>query len=102
MIQLETNKQFDELIHHKTVMLFSADWCPDCRYLEPIIPELEEEFPEQTFVYVDRDLFLNICTEHGIFGIPSFIVFDKGEESGRFVSKNRKTKSEIESFLKRI
>jgi len=34
-----------------------------------------------------------------IFGIPSFIAYENGIEIGRFVSKLRKTKNEIESFL---
>ncbi|SIE49450.1 Uncharacterised protein [Mycobacteroides abscessus subsp. abscessus] len=33
------------------------------------------------------------------FGIPSFIAFRDGEESGRFVSKDRKTQEEIENFI---
>ena len=43
---------------------------------------------------------LNYVIELDIFGIPSFLVFENGEEKGRFVSKDRKTKEEIESFLK--
>ena len=34
-----------------------------------------------------------------IFGIPSFVVLENGQEIGRFVDKNRKTKTEITSFL---
>ncbi|EAC6938414.1 thiol reductase thioredoxin, partial [Listeria monocytogenes] len=37
-----------------------------------------------------------------IFGIPSFLAFEDGEEVGRFVSKDRKTKEEINDFLAAI
>ncbi|KHE71055.1 thioredoxin family protein [Halobacillus sp. BBL2006] len=100
MITLESDRHLKELIENQSVvLLFSADWCPDCRIIEPIIPELEEEFNEWSFVYVNRDQFIHICAENDVFGIPSFIAFKEGEEVGRFVSKDRKSKEEIEEFL---
>ncbi|MCP3033110.1 thioredoxin family protein [Halobacillus sp. A1] len=103
MITLESDGQLKELINDKkTVLLFSAQWCPDCRIIEPILPEVEGEFSDWTFVYVDRDQFIHICAENDIFGIPSFLAFDEGEEVGRFVSKEAKTQKEIEDFMNSI
>jgi len=34
----------------KKVFVFSADWCGDCRYLKPFLPEIEAENPEFTFI----------------------------------------------------
>lgn len=100
MKTLETIKQFNEWINNDDViMLFSADWCPDCRVIEPILPEIEAAFPAYRFVLVDRDEFIEICQEHNVFGIPSFLAFQKGKEVGRFVSKDRKTKEEIIEFI---
>ncbi|WP_273851093.1 thioredoxin family protein [Guptibacillus spartinae] len=83
----------------KSVLLFSADWCPDCRIIEPFLPELEKEYNEIDFYYVDRDEHIELCQEMDVFGIPSFVAFKDGEETGRFVSKMRKSKEEIEEFL---
>lgn len=100
MQKLESMNQYQALKSEgKTVFLFSADWCPDCRVIEPILPGIEADYPEYTFVYVDRDEFIELCQEMDIFGIPSFVAYHNGEEAGRFVSKNRKTKEEIENFL---
>ncbi|GGC94083.1 thiol reductase thioredoxin [Thalassobacillus devorans] len=100
MEQLKSEEQFHEYRNHdKVIMLFSADWCPDCRFIEPFLPELEEKYKDYTFLYVDRDEFLDICVDYGVLGIPSFVAFDKGVEIGRFVSKQRKTKEEIETFI---
>ncbi|MGR3765397.1 thioredoxin family protein [Rossellomorea sp. NS-SX7] len=100
MRKLETMEEFHELKNNgKHVFMFSADWCPDCRVIEPILPEIENEYSEYTFLYVDRDQFIDICIEHDIFGIPSFLAFDNGQETGRFVSKDRKTKEEIQEFM---
>lgn len=100
MKKLESVEQFNELKNNeKVVFLFSADWCPDCRFIEPFMPEVENEFSQFTFVYVDRDEFIEVCAESDVFGIPSFVAYEKGTELGRFVNKDRKTKEEIESFL---
>ncbi|MBN8236971.1 thioredoxin family protein [Halobacillus kuroshimensis] len=103
MITLESDQQLKELIENESViLLFSADWCPDCRVIEPFLPELEEKYSQWTFVYVDRDQFIHVCAENDIFGIPSFLAFREGGEAGRFVSKDRKTKEEIEAFLTKV
>ncbi|WP_153721853.1 thioredoxin family protein [Sporosarcina cascadiensis] len=100
MRKLETLEQFDGLKkEERVIFLFTADWCPDCRVIEPFLPELEIEFSEYEFFSVDRDDFIDLCSQHDIFGIPSFVAYSKGKELGRFVSKNRKTKEEIEEFI---
>src|SRR5690625_13315 len=100
METLQSKEQFDDTIKNDNViMLFSADWCPDCRVIEPFLPEVEATFPSYKFVMVDRDKFIEVCQEHNVFGIPSFLAFKDGKEVGRFVSKDRKTKEEIMEFI---
>ncbi|MDY0405304.1 thioredoxin family protein [Virgibacillus sp. 179-BFC.A HS] len=103
MEKLKSKEQFQEQIQQpKTICLFSADWCPDCRFIEPFLPQVEEMFTQYTFVLVDRDEFIDICQEYDVFGIPSFIAFQNGKEVGRFVSKDRKTKQEIIQFIESL
>lgn len=103
MKTLESIKQFNEYIKNDQIIaLFSADWCPDCRVIEPFLPEIEESFSDYTFILIDRDDFMEICQQYDVFGIPSFIAFKKGEEVGRFVSKDRKTKEEIVKFIQEL
>lgn len=103
MKQLESEAQYDELKNAgKHIFLFSADWCPDCRVIEPILPEVEQKYPEYSFVHIDRDKFIDICIANDVFGIPSFIAYEDGRELGRFVSKDRKTQQEIEDFIQSL
>lgn len=103
MKHLESEKQLKEIIESgKTILMFSADWCPDCRVIEPILPEIEEKFSNYTFIYVDRDKFIDVCSQYDVFGIPSFIGFNDGDEVGRFVSKDRKSQEEIETFINQL
>ena len=85
------------------VLFFTADWCADCRFIKPAMPEIEAEFADQyQFIKVDRDENLDLCASLDVMGIPSFIVFKDGKEADRFVSKDRKTKQEVEKFLKQV
>lgn len=100
MKNLESMEQFEQLRDGgKTILMFSANWCPDCRIIEPILPEIETKYSEFTFIHVDRDQFIELCQQLDVYGIPSFIAFEKGKELGRFVSKDRKTQEEIEGFI---
>jgi len=92
MDKLQSVEQFETLKNEeRTIFMFSADWCGDCKFIEPFLPRLEADYPEYTFIEVDRDQFIDLCGELSIFGIPSFIAYHSGEEAGRFVSKDRKT-----------
>ncbi|WP_163653400.1 thioredoxin family protein [Listeria sp. PSOL-1] len=100
MKNLETVEQFKKIkAQGKNVFMFSADWCGDCLFIKPAIPEIEQENQDFNFYLVDRDAFIDLCSELAIFGIPSFVAFDDDEEIGRFVSKERKTKEQINDFL---
>lgn len=93
--QVEKNKG-------KIIFFFTADWCGDCVYIKPVMPEIEAAHPDFTFIQVDRDEFIDVCGELSIMGIPSFVAFENGKETGRFVNKDRKTQAEIESFIKNL
>ncbi|WP_226670183.1 thioredoxin family protein [Metabacillus litoralis] len=103
MKKLESLEEYKQIIkEQKTILMFSADWCPDCRIIEPVLPEIEEENAEFTFYYVDRDEFIELCQELDVYGIPSFVAFHEGKEIGRFVNKDRKTKEQIQSFIDEV
>lgn len=87
----------------RTVMLFSANWCPDCRFLDTFIDDVVLSYGDKfDFYHVDRDAFPELCSTYDILGIPSFLVFEQGKVIGRFVSKLRKTRREVEDFLGQV
>ncbi|MDO4635666.1 MAG: thioredoxin family protein [Streptococcus sp.] len=95
---------YEEIAEHmasdgKVVLYFSADWCGDCHFIYPVMPEIEKENPEFTFIKIDRDKFMDLAQKLDVFGIPSFIVLENGVEVGRFVNRLRKSKEEIAAFL---
>jgi thioredoxin-like negative regulator of GroEL len=83
-----------------TVFLFTAGWCPDCRFLDPFIDEVVAEYGDRfNFYKVNRDEFGDLCETLDIMGIPSFVVYKGGQVINRFVNGKRKTRQEIEAFL---
>ncbi|MGV3244230.1 thioredoxin family protein [Staphylococcus sp. 11261D007BR] len=99
MKQLESEKQYETYKQKQTIFLFSADWCPDCKIIEPDLPQVEEKYPQFEFVMVDRDQFIDLAIEEGIMGIPSFLVYQNGERVGDYIGKERKTIEQIEQFI---
>ena len=102
LAKMDKQELEEKLAKGKYVLFFTADWCPDCRFIKPAMPEIEEEFSDFNFIQVDRDENIDLCQELDVYGIPSFIVYEDGKEVDRFVNKDRKTKKEVENFLKAI
>lgn len=102
MENLQTLEQFEQLTQQQTIFVFSAGWCPDCTFIDPFMPEVEQKYADFTFIKVNRDNFVELCQQLDIFGIPSFIGYKNGVEAGRFVSKDRKTQQQIEDFIKSL
>lgn len=104
MNKLTTDAQYREQIANSslTIVIFKTTWCVDCHFINPFMPDLEEQYKGKvTFVEIDRDELPDLCSELNILGIPSFIAFKNGQELVRFVSKLRKTRDEIEQFVNR-
>jgi len=100
MEKIKSIEQFEQVKQGENIVFeFTANWCPDCRFLDMFFSEVIEENKDFTFYKVDRDEFIDLCGELDIFGIPSFVAFNKGEEIGRYVNKDRKTKEQVEEFL---
>ncbi|MDT3427855.1 thioredoxin-like negative regulator of GroEL [Paenibacillus forsythiae] len=85
-----------------TVAVFKADWCGDCKFINPFMPEVERNYADKlTLVEVDVDAVGEVSQEQNILGIPSFVAYSEGRELVRFVNKLRKSRQEIEDFLDR-
>ena len=63
------------------VVDFFANWCPPCRYIAPILDEMNKEFGEIEIVKVDVDNadLKEIKKEHEITCMPTFIFFKGGK-----------------------
>ncbi len=98
-VDIHTSEQYEQAISDKCIILFSTTWCPDCAFIKPFIGDVAKSNPEFKYYQIDRDEMPELCKELDIMGIPSFVAYENGQEKGRFVSKLRKTRQEIEDFI---
>lgn len=64
----------------QTVVDFWATWCGPCRFLSPILDELEQE-GKIDLVKVDVDQNPELAQEHGIMSIPTMMFYKDGERN---------------------
>ncbi|MGK0575585.1 thioredoxin family protein [Macrococcus capreoli] len=102
MKKIESVEMFKEAIQSPTIAMFTATWCPDCHFIDPLMPEIEQENSNYQFISVDRDEFIDLAVAYEVMGIPSFIAFKDAEVIGRFVSKDRKTKEQVNEFIQSL
>jgi Thiol:disulfide interchange protein len=97
--QMTKDQLLEKIKNGRYMLFFSATWCTDCAFIKPSMPAIEAEYPDFKFINVDRDENIDLAVELNVLGIPSFIAYNNGEEIGRFVNKDRKTKQQVEEFI---
>lgn len=103
MKEITSSEQFETVSKQgKSIMMFTADWCKDCVFIEPFLPSIVEAHPDYQFYKIDCDKLMKLSRNLRVLGIPSFVAFADGAEIGRLVSRERKTKEEIEDFIKSL
>lgn len=65
---------------------FTADWCPPCKMLAPIVHELSASYEGKMRVgMLDSDANPHIVQQHGVMGLPTLILFVGGVAVERIV-----------------
>lgn len=60
---------------------FSAEWCPPCKKVEPIVKSLEEEGTQ--VIRIDGGNQKELCKDMQITGFPTLIIYQNGKEVTR-------------------
>ncbi len=81
---------------------FWAPWCGPCRKIAPTIDEIAEEYKGKVkVVKINTDENVRTAQEYSISGIPSVLIFNKGEAVERLVGLMQKNTiiSSVEKYL---
>ena len=81
---------------------FTADWCPPCKMLVPIINEVAIKYAGQMRVgMLDADANPNIVQQYNVMGLPTMILFINGAPVERIVgfTPRERLESKILSHL---
>jgi len=96
-----TDATFDEIVlkSDKPVLLdFSAEWCPPCKMLAPILEELAADYQDRMIVvHGDTDECRQAATGYKITAVPTLIIFKNGEEIERLLGL--RSKQDLESAI---
>lgn len=91
--------EFDETIKTGVTLVdFYADWCGPCKMLAPILEELDNEYPDITFIKVNCDDEIKLAERYGIMSIPAVFMFKDGNIIGN--TGGYRGKDEMNNFIK--
>ena len=76
---------------------FYADWCGPCKTQDPILEEIEEEYPDVDFEKVDVDEEQDIANEYQVRSLPTLVVENDDGIVQRFVGVTQR--DDIETAL---
>jgi thioredoxin 1 len=88
-----TDADFAEVVlgaDRPTLVEFTADWCPPCHQMVPVLEEIAREQPGLAVVKLDVDHNPEITARYAVLSMPTFIVFEHGEPVRQFVGARPK------------
>lgn len=90
------SQQFDALLNeHETVLAdFSSPGCGPCKKVPPFIEEIMAEVnnPGIAACEINVATTMDLAQRYMVMGVPTIIVFKKGQETARFSSIPKKDK----------
>jgi len=88
----------------KTILYFTAGWCPPCKMIKPVYESLsdDEDFQLIAFAKVDVDDCHRASERAGISGIPAFHFMHNGEKVDELVGADQNVlRQKIETHSQR-
>ncbi len=74
--------KFNEIINSDTPTLvdFTASWCGPCKAMVPVLDQVKNEMGKEVrIIKIDVDQNPKVADKFKIRGVPTFILFKKGE-----------------------
>ena len=103
MITQVNSTNYKEVVENSNVPVlldFSAEWCPHCQALLPVLNGLSEKLAGKVaFVAIDTDESPELAQAKSIEYIPALFVYNQGKYSDMLIAP--KTEGEVEDFLKK-
>lgn len=100
MITKVNSTNYKEVVENSNVPVlldFSAEWCPHCQALLPVLNGLSEKLAGKVaFVAIDTDESPELAQARSIEYIPALFVYNQGKYSDMLIAP--KTEGEVEDF----
>jgi thioredoxin 1 len=79
------------------VIDFWATWCGPCKLMNPILDEVEKEYPDLTITRIDIDSDKEMVEQYNVQSVPTYVILKDGKEVDRIIGAKPKF-----AFLKRV
>ena len=102
---IHNEKDLDDYITGRKgwfLLAFHASWCRQCKAMHKTVENMSEEFQnELPFYMIDIDEMEELAKSLRIQGVPTYIVFENGNEMGRIIGYHQKDtfKQELNAIL---
>lgn len=76
--------EFEQLTNSDKIVLvdFGAPWCPPCRKMEPVLAELQKEYPDKFRLQkIDGGVHTELMKAVQVGALPHFMVYKNGKKT---------------------
>lgn len=71
-------------LNHKSVLYFTASWCPPCKIISPKYEKLSEQYTDVAFGKVDVDDNSDAALDFEVSAVPTFVLFENEHATEKF------------------
>jgi thioredoxin 1 len=93
-----------EVLEHGQPVLvdFTADWCPPCRMIGPMLAEVSDERPDLTVRVLNTDDNPETMRAYQVMALPTLMLFRDGAPVAKFVGARPKAQllAELDEHLR--
>ena len=93
-IQAVTDATFEQQViaaPGAVLVEFTAEWCPPCRALAPVLADIaREQAGKLTVLALDVDNNTGVTAHYGVMGFPTLILFRNGQPVKQLVGARPK------------
>ena len=86
MIKNYNGVSFETLIKDKVLVVFYADWCSKCKFLDEYLNDIDKLL----VLKVNVDKYKNLTKKYAVMSVPCLIIFEDGKEINRTFGALRK------------
>lgn len=66
----------------KKLFLFTAEWCPGCKTLEPVMDKISATIPVEK---INIDYEMDRARSANVMSVPTVVLAENGQEIKRFI-----------------